>query len=59
MTLTCDANNSRANATLFSGPYKILLNDIELNYQFNACNGLPTWSIYGGKINFRDISITL
>jgi hypothetical protein len=50
----CDAISSSGQATLESGPYKILLNGITLNYTYGINNNLATWGIYGGKINFRD-----
>ena len=57
--LTRDARSSstRFNATAsleIGNIIKLFVADVEINYVFQIKNGLPTWYIYGGRIDFRN-----
>jgi len=55
ITLSRGSTCSEVNIPLSSGPYPLLINQIRLDYMYGIKNGIPTWSIYGGNINFRDM----
>jgi hypothetical protein len=37
------------------GPFGINIKKIRINYLYQICNGIPTWIIYGGEIDFASL----
>ena len=57
ISLPRECTSNSAPITFFVGGWRIIINEIKLNYTFNNNNGLATWTIYGGTINLRNSNI--
>ena len=53
VTLPRDCTSNSNQISLDSVGVILIDNTITLNYTVSNKNGVTTWSIYGGKINFR------
>ena len=54
VTLPRESSSNSSQITFYVGAWRIILNEIQLNYSFSSINGLPTWTIYGGNLNLRN-----